>query len=70
MDSETCETCRFRSDEPAHFPDHENTDQVMWHCQRNAPVVTGGMMSHVTTVWPTVAGDYWCGEYRRKSDGQ
>ena len=43
----------------------EQTDPPeMAECHRNPPLVTGGMMSSVETVWPVVnPGDY-CGEFR------
>ena len=32
-------------------------------CHRNAPIATGGMLSSVETVWPTVALNDWCGDF-------
>lgn len=31
-------------------------------CRRRAPVVTGGMMSNVETVWPRTTIMDWCGD--------
>ena len=32
-------------------------------CRRRAPIVTGGMMSGVETVWPITGEAEWCGEH-------
>lgn len=66
MASETCETCRFRSDGPHYNSDRGTAEfhDIMFACKRRAPVVTGGMMSNTMTIWPMIGMADWCGEYR------
>jgi hypothetical protein len=49
-EGESCIQCRFYQ---------SNTG----NCRRRAPLVTGGMMSSVETVWPTTDIHDWCGEF-------
>jgi hypothetical protein len=51
----TCGACRF-------FAATEG------QCRRRAPLVTGGMMSSVETVFPVTLPTEWCGEYEAKAE--
>ena len=64
-----CADCRFRSEEPHMNLDHRPAEYIvpMFACKRRAPVVTGGMMSPPTTIWPTVTNDDWCGEHQERT---
>lgn len=42
----------------------EATCTFALQCRRHAPLVTGGMMSSVETVWPVVQFFDWCGEFK------
>lgn len=53
---ETCKTCRFWTPQGG---------LEVGECRRRAPLVTGGMMSSIETVWPEVAAIGWCGEHER-----
>lgn len=66
---ETCETCRFRSDEPYTNPDRGTAEfaDIMFACRRRAPVATGGMMSPSNTIWPMVTKVDWCGDWAPKA---
>ena len=62
MIDERCHSCRFW------HPDHAAS--TLGNCRRHAPVVTGDMMSDVTTVWPRTdslasCGDWAAVNYRR-----
>lgn len=56
-DQSVCETCRFFDEVP------HGLDVRGGHCKRRAPLVTGGMMSDVQTVWPYMGISDWCGEH-------
>ena len=62
--TDSCNTCKFNGGEyPS--PDisvGEIVDTVK--CRRHAPRVTGGMMSKIVTIWPSVERDEWCGDFR------
>ena len=51
-----CAICRYW--------DESDEEALDGKCRRHSPIVTGGMMSSVETVWPTTNRDDWCGEYR------
>ena len=38
-------------------------DEHLGLCRKQSPLVTGGMMSNVETVWPTVNSGDWCGDF-------
>lgn len=69
--SETCSTCRFRSDDPYINPDRGTAEfhHVMFACNRRAPVVTGGMHCPTMTIWPMVQNADFCGEHQPKEVG-
>ena len=48
----TCSVCRF-------WDGYGETGR----CRRRSPLVTGGMMSAVETVWPIVSDHDWCGDF-------
>ena len=56
MSRGACRICRF-------WNDHKTG---RGECRRAPPIVTGGMMSHVETVWPTTSEDDWCGGFEAK----
>lgn len=65
---------RIREPEPE--PEHKCSNCKYWvrvdcddptgNCHRRAPLVTGGMMSSVETVWPSVNKDNWCGDFEHR----
>lgn len=57
----TCATCQF-------FALEEDGSEVRGDCRRHAPLVTGGMMSSVETVWPQVGETQWCGDHEADFD--
>ncbi len=60
----SCATCRFRGQTYYRPADQSiNLDSLTYACRRNAPVVTGGMMSPTMTVWPWVGAHQWCGQH-------
>ena len=62
MSEDSCATCRFLG--PIYWPDDHGIKEVnTFACRRNAPVVTGGMMSSTMTVWPWVRAAQWCGQH-------
>jgi hypothetical protein len=56
-----CAACRFNGG-PYEHPD--SPDRTGLRCAFNAPVVTGGMMAPVMTIWPLVQHADWCGEFQ------
>lgn len=65
---------RIRESEPE--PEHAcrnckfavmGNDPLHRDCRRRSPLVTGGMMSNVETVWPTVGPDDWCGDFEHSN---
>jgi hypothetical protein len=50
--------------EPGPIPEGEAGPSTGW-CRKNAPLVTGGMMSAVETVWPITSPNDWCGQFER-----
>lgn len=60
----TCEGCKFwRAN--YRLPD-TNLMDFLDHgaCHRRAPLVTGGMMSPMSTIWPATHKHDWCGEFQ------
>lgn len=53
-----CRNCNFRVEFPP--------NQELFECRRHAPIVTGGMMSSVETVWPNVKPLDWCGDFENR----
>lgn len=66
---EVCGTCCFRSTNPYVTPDRGTAEfhDIMFACKRRAPVATGGLHCPTMTIWPMVARNDWCGEYRALS---
>lgn len=62
--TETCETCRFGV--AVVFTNPTDLHPSYVQCRRRSPLVTGGMMSTVETVWPKTALGDWCGEHKPK----
>lgn len=46
----------------------ETAPMLKGECRRHAPVVTGGMMSPVETVFPLIEASEVCGEFEAKDD--
>ena len=53
-----CRNCQFLI--------RRDRDDPSGDCHRRSPLVTGGMMSCVETVWPSVNLDDWCGEFEHR----
>lgn len=53
-----CRNCKFY--DAGAEPGYDGT------CHRRAPIVTGGMMSSVETLWPALGPDNWCGEFEHR----
>lgn len=64
----TCDLCRWRSTDPYYSPDRGTAEfrDLMFACQRRAPVVTGGLHCPTMTVWPMVTRSDFCGEFQPK----
>ena len=61
----TCETCRFWNG-VKHV--NEEPYPVKGECRRCSPLVTGGMMSNIVTIWPETGLSDWCGEYQEQNN--
>lgn len=57
--TETCGTCRFAR------PLNGNDKAIS--CQRNPPLITKVEGAQVTSNWPLLGIENWCGEFRRKA---
>lgn len=64
----TCETCRWRSEQPYLNPDRGTAEfsDIMFACKLRAPVVTGGLHCPTMTVWPVIKKTDFCGEHSSK----
>jgi len=67
---ERCDGCRFSriGDAFTGVRDHDGNPhfQIERQCRRNPPLAAidpGGLRA---TLWPVVASDDWCGEWKRK----
>lgn len=60
--SETCKTCIWGKD--ANINEDVSPPVKGRKCRRNPPVVTGGMMSAVQTIWPLVQDADYCGYWQ------
>ncbi len=62
---ERCENCRWRSAYPFVNPDRGTAEfrDIMFACQRRAPVATGGLHTPSITIWPMVTLSHFCGEF-------
>ena len=62
----TCETCRFWKFGYVQ-PDADVTKAGNFGaCKRHSPLVTGGLHTPMSTIWPSVHKDDWCGEHQPK----
>lgn len=58
-----CSNCHWSSWPQVYKNEAEINNEAMYKCQRHAPVVTGGMMTNVSTIWPSVKFDDSCGDF-------
>ena len=62
MADQTCASCRYA--EPVAYE-----DDLVVQCRRYPPSLVGnGSMDTAGQVWPQVAQQDWCGEYRLRPD--
>lgn len=52
-----CGTCKFAK------PIEGNDDAI--RCQRNPPAITAVVNNQITSHWPLLGKDQWCGDYER-----
>lgn len=61
-ENETCKTCIWGQDENVN---NDASPPIKGRkCRRKPPVVTGGMMSSVQTIWPLVLDADFCGDWQ------
>ena len=53
-----CDTCLFWD-----YIAHDGETKMMGSCRRHAPLVTGGLHTEVSTVWPETKNADWCGDH-------
>lgn len=62
-----CASCALWIGNPIdRYPAFGVDDADLGQCRKRAPVVTGGMMSDVITVWPMTRVSDWCAEFEPK----
>lgn len=49
-----CGNCRYS---------RNNDEKRCLECHKRSPIVTGGMMSDIQTVWPEVSPEDYCGDF-------
>lgn len=55
--------CWWKAGRSDPYPALSIDDGTQGLCQRHAPLVTGGMMSDIQTVWPSTKIDDRCGDW-------